>query len=87
MDDVMAGLEGTRWVADARYAVASFCSVGVPFTAEDVRRVAGNPPSPNAIGALFNAIAEEGWIVFMGYEKATRPEAHGRMIRVWKSAS
>jgi hypothetical protein len=36
---------------------------------------------------LFNAIAEEGWIVFMGYEKATRPEAHGRMIRVWKSAS
>ncbi len=87
LDSALDRVEGHQWVEAARYAIDSFCSIGVPFTAEDVRRVAGDPPTPSAIGALFNAVADEGWIVFVGYEKAHRPEAHGRIIRVWKSAS
>lgn len=55
------------------------------FTAEDVRRWVGDPPGDGAaMGALFRSLANEGWIEACGYDTAKRPDAHGRVLRVWR---
>jgi hypothetical protein len=86
MDDALRRT-GPAWAELARHAVADLCSTGATFTAEDVRRLAGDPEAPNAIGSVFHQISDEGWIKLVGYRKSTRPDAHGRVIAVWMAAS
>jgi hypothetical protein len=86
MDDALRRT-GPAWAELARHAVADLCSTGATFTAEDVRRLAGDPEAPNAMGALLHAIADEGWISMVGTVKSTRPNAHGRRVIVWRASA
>lgn len=88
MDAVLERIEQTGWSKRARVTIAEFCAAGIPFTSDDVRNTMHDePPTPNAIGALFHTIAGEGWIVMVGTVKSKRPEAHGRRIVQWRAAS
>lgn len=87
INELVARAEHEDWVKRARFVIADLCHDAVEFTAEDVRRMVGEPPAPNLIGALFRTIAEEGTIRQVGYQKAHRPEAHGRPIALWMAAA
>jgi hypothetical protein len=50
-------------------------------TADDVEE--DSPIRSNAIGSAFGALAREGRIAVVGYVNSRRPEAHGRIQRVW----
>lgn len=57
------------------------------FTAEDVREhlsKRGLWYPPNMYGAAFNRAHRAGIIELSGYTIAKRPEAHGRLLRVWR---
>jgi hypothetical protein len=63
------------------------------FTTEELRLGCEDqglpaPHHPNAWGSVMGAFCREmvgdGAIRHTGYESATRPEAHGRMMRVYK---
>ena len=71
------------WIELADQVIARLASYGEPFSAEDVRRWAGDPVHPNAVGARFNAAARRGLIVKWGSVKATRPERHANEMRLW----
>jgi hypothetical protein len=61
----------------------------LPFTAEDVRPLAGDPPegtSPNAMGARFMAAARRGQIRKVGYRNGARPSLHAHPIAIWVGA-
>ena len=88
LDAELERLEHDEWVQRARFVLSSFCLAGIEFTSDDLRKTMGvEPPSPNVLGALFRSVSDEGWIRFVGYRKSTRPEAHGRPITVWRTAS
>jgi hypothetical protein len=57
---------------------------GAEFTAEDVREWVGDPPHPNALGARVLAAVKADIIVRTGYRKATRREAHARVLAVYR---
>lgn len=86
MDAALERVQGTQWLLRARRAVDTFCDLGISFTSDEVRDVAGPPPSPNSIGALIHAIAEEGRIREIGTTRSRRPEAHGRRLTKWMVA-
>ena len=78
-------VEHTEWLQRARSVMLRFVYEDVPFSADDLRRVAGDPPgSANALGALFREYAEAGRIVVAGVTHSTRPGARGRRITLWK---
>lgn len=60
---------------------------GAEFTAEDVRQWVGDPPHPNALGARILAAAKGGIIQCIGYRKATRREAHARVLGVYRGCT
>jgi hypothetical protein len=74
------------WIELADTVIARLASYGEPFSAEDVRRWAGDPVHPNAVGARFNAAARRGLIVPAGITKATRPDRHASLLRLWVGA-
>lgn len=75
---------GFRLVVDR--VIRQLADSGEEFTAETVRELAGDPLAshPNALSAAMGAAAKAGLIGMVGAQTATRPEAHGRLIRVWK---
>ena len=84
LDSLLDRDDAAEWTREARHVIASFCADGVPFTAEAVRSLMEtDPPNPNLWGAVFKAAAREKWIRHIGYRNATRPDAHGRPIKVW----
>jgi hypothetical protein len=74
------------WKLAAERVVRELAATGREFTAETVRERTGHPLAshPNALGALLGAAARRGEIVAVGFVQATRPEAHARILRVWK---
>ncbi len=79
------------WRSAAEAAIAALAAARnadgelVEFTAEDVRRLVGDPPDhANAMGALFNTAARRRLIVRVGYRKAGRPSLHRHPIAVWR---
>lgn len=76
--------DGEQWTANAQARMDELIQSGEPFTAEDVTAVVGVAPSPSAIGGLFRAKAFKDRAKPVGYTDATRPEAHGRPLRVWQ---
>lgn len=61
------------------------------FTVEDVRALAERrglpePDHPNAWGAAMHVARRRGLIREAGYRKATRADAHARVIRAWEAA-
>lgn len=76
------------WYRDAfRSAVAGFPS-GKTFTVEDVREIAGDPPSdevsPNCMGALMTMVARMKLAKKTGYYvKAKRPNMNATDLACW----
>lgn len=78
----------TSWRLAADGAIADLAASGRRFTAEDVReRVGVMTGRESALSAAFRVAARRGEIVLVGFVEATRPEAHGRALRVWVGAS
>ncbi len=77
----------TSWKQDVDAAIVELAATGEPFTAEEVRELAGDPPDhPNAMGARFNAAARAGLIVRVGYRLARRASLHRHPIALWVGA-
>lgn len=76
------------WKRVAEKRLAELAATGREFTAEDLRERVGHPlgSHDNSMGPLFGAAARRGEIVHVGYQQATRPEAHARILRVWRGA-
>lgn len=77
--------DGTGWRDKAQDRLDTLLERGTDFTAEDVTDVVGVAPSPNAIGGLFKANQKR--MTGVGWTTATRPEARGRGLRVWKGVA
>jgi hypothetical protein len=73
-----------QWKARVDAAIDHLAACTEPFTAEDVRLIAGDPPShPNAMGARFSAAAQRGVIRSVGFRAAERVSLHRHPIREW----
>lgn len=71
------------WKANAMRAIHGLVSYGAPFTADAIRDYAGDPPRPNALGAVVNQALRQGLVEWRGdMVQSGRPEAHGRHIKV-----
>lgn len=56
------------------------------FTSDDLHERLGEwtPTHPNSVGAAIHAAVSAGIIVRVGYRQSARPEAHARVIAVYK---
>lgn len=72
------------WQSRAWLAVLHLCNADAAFCAEDVRRAAGDPPHPNALGAVMRQAYRQGLIVPDSVGVATRPERHASLLRYWR---
>jgi hypothetical protein len=86
-DQGIASLERHGWVHEARKAAVLICYRTFdgrrygPVTSDDVHDVMVKPPHPNAYGAIF----KDKRFTWTGeWVQSKRPEAHARMIRVWR---
>jgi hypothetical protein len=80
-----AALENAEdWATDAHRWIAELLFPGVHLTAESLRRAVGDPPNPNAMGAVFRSAARAGLITCTGWQTSKRPERHGAVIREWR---
>jgi hypothetical protein len=67
-----------------------FAAYGDAFTSEDVIAKLTDATRerlsafPNAMGGVFYHLARAGIITAQGYVSATKPEARGRAIRLWR---
>lgn len=77
------------WYQAAVSAVVMCSEIGVPFTADDVwARIPSHlrTKEPRALGSVMRALAERGVIEATGgWRESSRPQAHGRPMRVWRS--
>lgn len=72
------------WRAAADLAIAQCAATLVPFGADEVRAIAGDPPNhPNAMGARFLAAARAGIIRRVGYEPSKRASLHAHPVARW----
>ncbi len=74
----------SAWAKRADAAIATLAASFAEFTAEDVCRIAGRPDRPNAVGSRLSAWARKGLIYRVDVRKAGRPDAHARLVSVWK---
>lgn len=90
------GMAAVEAHSDAEYryrligAIEVLAASGREFTADEARRIAGDPPEtthPNIAGALFNAAAKTGIIRMVGYGTSERPRGHGNTVRIWVGAA
>lgn len=74
----------STWKAAWDAAIVTLARAGEPFTADDVRRIAGPPADhPNAAGSRFTAAARAGVITKRGYRESERAVLHRHPIAVW----
>ncbi|KKL09646.1 hypothetical protein LCGC14_2563800 [marine sediment metagenome] len=78
----IASVSRHRWVDDARMEAERFCRGTGFVTSDDVHFImdVDYPPHPNCVGAIF---ADKRFMATGERVRSTRPEAHGREIRVW----
>lgn len=78
----------TIWRVAAECAIDELAADGRDFDADDLHdRVGGPPGHRNAVGSLFLTAARDGKIRHVGYRQSRRPDAHARVIRVWRGAA
>lgn len=75
--------KGRLWRMMADGMLDRLIQLGEPFTSEDIINVIGPAPSHNAIGGLIQGRKKE--LEMVGFTIATRKEAHGRALRIWKA--
>ena len=82
-DAGIASVSRYSWVDSARGVAEAICRVRGTVTTDDIHHVmnAEPAPHPNAWGALFH---DKRFAWTGEYVKSKRPEAHARMIRVWR---
>ena len=79
----------TGWRLWAEDELDRLIDTGRPFTADDLRSVVGDPPDGahvNGVGSLFTNATRAGRILMVGYRPSSRPQARGRVLRVWRGA-
>jgi hypothetical protein len=76
-------LERHPWLKVARRMAMLICRQHGTATSDDLHRVMAKPPHDNCYGVIFKnkRFAPTGERI-----RSTRPEAHGREIRVWRLA-
>ena len=81
----IASVSQYSWVRGTRGVAEAICRVRGTVTTDAVHRVmnAEPPPHPNAWGALFH---DKRFRWTGEWVQSKRPEAHARMIRVWRLA-
>jgi len=72
------------WLGVAHDAIVELAASEAVFSAEDVRRRAGEPPAPNLLGVAVRKARLAGLIEACGVETANRAAAHGRLLRLWR---
>lgn len=60
-------------------------STGEIFCAEDIVAVVGKPPSPNAIGALFNGAVRRHRVEIVGYKPMADSRSHARRTPLYRA--
>ncbi len=79
----------TGWRLWAEDELDRLIASGRAFTADDLRAVCGDPPDgqhTSGIGGLFLRASKADRVELAGYRPSTRPEARGRVLRVWRGA-
>jgi hypothetical protein len=71
------------WRDSGLSVIMTLVANGNEITAEDVRQWIGEPPTPNAMGALFLTACRAGIVTRIGYRQATRPERHASVLGVY----
>ena len=79
----IASLERHGWVYKARAVATGMAWVHGKVTSDNLHVVMGEPPHPNCYGAIFH---DKRFKATGERVRSTRPEAHGREIRVWRLA-
>lgn len=78
------------WLADARDAIEALAvahrRADTAFTADDLRRIVGQPDHANWVGAAFSAAHKLGIIRPVGYTTSRTRSRHHGVIRTWKAA-
>jgi hypothetical protein len=74
----------SEWSGAAAKALRTLAAGGSAFSAEDVRDLVGDPPTPNAFGALFLTASRAGLIEPVGIAKSRRIQRHSSWIRMWR---
>lgn len=74
-----------EWAERAEACIILLPLPGERFTADDLRRWAGDPPAHgDALGAVLRNARKAGLIRAVGYEQSSRPERHGAVNRIWE---
>ena len=75
------------WAEAAETVMRQLADTHKPFTADDFRDLMGDhePPTPNAIGAIFSAWAGAHIITHIGWAKSRFKRNSRRDIKVWIS--
>lgn len=93
LDDALNRVEANAdelWKQQAQDVIHALALSEDQFTTDDVWAMLSNTTAqthePRALGALMRRAADKGWIRPTAmYAPTTRPEAHGRPIRIWQS--
>lgn len=75
-----------EWKVRAEKVLTAYVQLGVTFTADDLVRSAGLPPSRNGVGALFSAWQKARVIRPVGWSRGRRQERHAGSQRIWRRA-
>lgn len=78
-----------KWYRDAFRKAVESLPAGKKFTVEDVREIAGDPPtsevSSNCMGSLMRGVGQRGLAKTTGYMvKAKRPSLHSSLLAEWE---
>jgi hypothetical protein len=88
---VHSGKADDAWKKRARRTileVSADCDPRSGFTTDDVWNVLPRVNEPRVLGTIMRELAEGGFIVRTDTTRAsTRPENHGRPVRVWQPAA
>ncbi|MEX2275245.1 MAG: hypothetical protein WEA10_06755 [Actinomycetota bacterium] len=75
-----------EWRAKAERAIEYLIRTGTDFSSDDIRRIAGDPPTPNALGAVFVNASKAGRIELVEYRRSQRLGRHAARVGVWRGA-
>lgn len=74
----------SAWKARWDDAITQLARMGDPFTADDVREIAGPPGHPNAAGSRFLQAARRGVIHRVGFRNSSRDVLHSHPLSLWE---
>ncbi|MDZ5077900.1 hypothetical protein [Nesterenkonia sp. HG001] len=79
------------WLTGAREAIEALAArsarTGAEFTADDLRRMIGEPDHPNWFGSAFNTARIARIIEPVGFTISRARSRHGGVIRTWRAVA